>query len=113
MVTSLKASTTGHSTSSTAGSIGVEYKTGDETRSLVGFARIITGPAWQDTPAQRFVRSWYNDPAILSYNQFTASRSTTSASFTEVNSEIRIEALIWSGETGTSWKALPASATAR
>ena len=99
VITSLEASTTTHATSATAGNIGFEIKSGDDTRSLVGMAQIITGPAWQDTPAQRFVRSWFNDPGIYSFNQFATTRTTAAAAFAEVNSEIRIEALIWAGET--------------
>lgn len=57
----LEASTTGHATD---GTTGVEIKSGDSTRTLVGMARVITGPAWQDTDAQRFVRSWFNDPGV-------------------------------------------------
>jgi hypothetical protein len=77
---------------------GVWIKTGDATRTRVGVARPITGPAWTDTPKQRFVRSWYNDPGVILFNNFTASRTTTSTSYVEINSEIRCEALIWSGE---------------
>lgn len=99
VVTSLEALATGHATSSTPGNIGVEIKSGDDTRTLVGMARVITGPAWADTPAQRFVRSWFNDPGIYSFSQFATTRQTSAAAYVEVNAEIRIEALIWSGET--------------
>lgn len=53
----LEASTTAHATDSTT---GIEIKSGDATRTLVGMARIITGPAFADTDAQRFVISWFN-----------------------------------------------------
>jgi hypothetical protein len=99
VVTSLEASATAHATSSTPGNAGVEIKSGDDTRTLVGMARVIIGPAWADTPAQRFVRSWFNDPGIYSFNQFATTRQTAAAAYAEVNSEIRIEALIWTGET--------------
>jgi hypothetical protein len=56
----LEASTTAHATSTTAGNKGTEIKSGDNTRTLVGIARVIAGPAWQDTAAQRFVISWFN-----------------------------------------------------
>lgn len=69
-----------------------------QNRTLVGMARTVTGPAWQDTATQRFVRSWYNDPGIACKNSFTANRSTTSTTFTELNSEIRCEFLAWEGE---------------
>ncbi|WP_244511666.1 MULTISPECIES: hypothetical protein [unclassified Rhizobium] len=78
---------------------GVQIKTGDATRTLVGIARPITGPAWADTAKQRFVRSWYNDSGVSLFSNFTANRSTASTAFVELNSEIRCEFLIWSGET--------------
>lgn len=83
----LEASTTGHATDSTT---GVEIKSGDATRTLVGMARTVSS-AWVDTNAQRFVESWFNRQVRYAINTFTADRSTTSASFVELNSEIRAE----------------------
>jgi len=94
-VITLEASTTSHSTDT---SNGVEIKTGDNTRSLVGMVRPITGPAFADTITQRFVRSYYNRPSISTLNAFTATRSTASLSFAEVNTEIRSEWLQWADE---------------
>ncbi|MDR9839468.1 hypothetical protein [Herbaspirillum huttiense] len=94
-VMTLEPSATGHATDSTT---GVEIKSGDPTRTLVGMARPITGPAWQDTAAQRFVRSWFNDPGFIATAVFTAARTTSSTTPIELNSEIRNEFLSWSGE---------------
>lgn len=91
----LEASTTVPATDATT---GLRIKTGDATRTLVGMARPVTGPAWQDSDAQRFVRSWFNRRAMQIRNHFTTGRSTTSTSWVEVNSEIRAEFLLWSGE---------------
>lgn len=99
VITSLEASATAYAVSATADNKGTVIKSADDTRTLVGFARIITGPAWQDTAAQRFVRSWFNDPGIRNYNLFSVNRTTVSATFAEINTEIRIEALLWTGET--------------
>lgn len=88
----LEASATGHSTDS---STGVEIKTGDATRTLVGMARTITGPAWADTAAQRFVLSYFNRRPIYGTNAFTANRTRSVTSFAELNSEIRNEFLCW------------------
>ncbi|NNU70379.1 hypothetical protein G9X67_34555 [Rhizobium sp. WYCCWR 11152] len=77
---------------------GISIKTADATRTLVGMARPVTGPAWSDTVKQRFVRSWYNDPGVSLFSNFTANRATTSTSYVELNSEIRSEFLNWSGE---------------
>jgi len=91
----LEASTTGHSTDATT---GVEIKTGDATRTLVGMARVVTGPIWADTAKARFVRSWFNDPGVSLFNNFTANRATVNNSLVELSAEIRCEALLWAGE---------------
>lgn len=91
-VSSLEASTTAHSQDTTT---GIEIKTGDATRVLVGKARTITGPAWQDTAAQRFVISWYNRRPLSTSAAFTTTRTTASPTLTEVNTEIRNEFLVW------------------
>lgn len=91
----LEASATGHSTDATT---GVEIKTGDATRSLVGMARIVTGPAWADTAKQRFVLSYFNRRGIAGASAFSTARSTGSSSFVELNSEIRVEFLTWADE---------------
>jgi hypothetical protein len=65
----------------------------------VGQAKIIAGPAWTDTATQRFVLSWFNRRPIAVANNFSTSRSTASATFVEVNSEVRSEFLLWSGDS--------------
>jgi hypothetical protein len=92
----LEASTTAYATQV---GTGVTVKAGDATRTLVGMARTNGSTAWTDSATQRFVRSWFNDPGAALLNNFTANRSTSSTSFVELNSEIRIEFLVWSGET--------------
>jgi hypothetical protein len=80
----LEASATGHSTSTAPGQIGQEIKTGDDTRTLVGFARIITGPAFAYTATQRFVYSWFNPEAlILTGAADTTSTETGTSAFAE------------------------------
>ncbi|MFW2232650.1 MULTISPECIES: hypothetical protein [Rhizobium] len=91
----LEGSTTAYTTDATT---GVQIKTGDASRTLVGMGRPVTGPAWSDTAKQRFVRSWYNDLGVSLFNNFTANRATASTSAVELNSEIRCETLLWSGE---------------
>jgi hypothetical protein len=83
---------------------GVRIKTGDATRTLVGMARPITGPAWQDTAAQRFVVSWFNRRDIATASFFTVGRSTASGAFIELNTEIRNEFLAWA-DTALSFTA--------
>lgn len=98
VISSLEASTTGHSTSTTAGNKGVEIKTGDDTRSLVGMARPTTGPAWIDTDAFRLVASWFNRKARKTSASFSTSRTTTSGSFTTLHAEIKTDVLLWDDE---------------
>lgn len=89
----LEASTTAHATDATT---GVEVKSGDVTRSLVGKARVITGPAWADTDAQRFVISWFNQRARRIYNTNGSAPATTSG--TPVSLVNQMEFLSW-GDT--------------
>lgn len=92
----LEASTTAYATDATT---GIQIKSGDATRTLVGMARPVTGPAWSDTVKQRFVRSWYNEPSVKLFSNFTVSRSTASLSRIELNTEIRSEFLVWTGDS--------------
>lgn len=96
---------------------GVTIKTGDATRTLVGMASTDGSVAWADSATQRFVRSYFNDPGINLLNSFTTARTTASGSFTELNTEIRVNFLVWTGETiqlnltGTVQPASAATAT--
>lgn len=98
VINALEASTTGWQISITTGNKGTPIKTGDDTRTLVGMARIITGPAWADSAAQRLVVSYWNRRMIAAQAAFTAGRSYASSSWGEVNSEIRNEFLTWADE---------------
>jgi hypothetical protein len=79
--------------------LGVETATADPSRTLVGMARIIAGPAWAETATKVFVLSWFNRRARRGVSSFTANRSTASATFVEIDAEIRVEALNWAGDT--------------
>ncbi len=78
---------------------GVLIKTGDATRTFVGLAYTTGAGAWANTVTQRFVRSYFNDPGYSLGNNFTAARTSASGTYVEVNSEIRVEAVVWSDET--------------
>ena len=88
----LEASATGHSTDAAT---GVEIKTGDATRALVGFARTIAGPAWQDTASQRFVLSWFNRDSIDCSSALTAATGNVGGAYTEISTLLRCEILHW------------------
>jgi hypothetical protein len=90
-------STTTHATSTTAGNVGTEIKSGDDTRSLIGFIR-TSGTSFADSASLRFVRSWFNDGGVSGMANFSATRSQTNTTFAEVHTEIRNQLLLWAGE---------------
>lgn len=96
----LEASTTGYSTDTTT---GVKIKTGDPSRTLVGMARTIAGPAWQDATNQRLVASYFNRLPRYVTAAFSTARTTTSTSAVEINAEIRNEFLTWGDSLGTEF----------
>jgi hypothetical protein len=98
VVTSLEASTTGHSIDTTALNKGVEIKTGDSTRTLVGMAYVKTAATFADTPAQRFVLSWFNRKSITGSAPFTSNVAGSSTTYAELSSSFRLEFLNWSGD---------------
>jgi hypothetical protein len=106
----LEASTTARATDST---YGHQIKNGDPTRTLVGLARVVAGPAWVDSAAQRFVINWFNRRNVVSSNVYTADITlTTPTSFTEFSSSVRNEFLIWSEDIAISWGAAGAFSSA-
>ena len=92
----LEASTTAYAIQT---GTGVYTKSGDVTRTLVGLARTTSGVAWADTAAQRFVLSHFNRRNKNLANNFTVDRTTTSATFVEMNTEIRCEFVTWADES--------------
>lgn len=77
---------------------GLKIKTGDATRSLVGFARTTAGVAWVDTVANRYVRSWYNSPRLNMLTAPGAALTTVSGAYSELNSGQRCNFLAWASE---------------
>ncbi len=89
------ASTTTHS--SQAGT-GIEIKTGDPTRTLVGIARTDSGIAWQDSADKRFVRSWFNRTSMSLNMVFNSTVNIGSTVLVELRSSERLEFVCWEGE---------------
>lgn len=87
----LEASTTGHSTHTD----GVEIKTGDPTRTLVGMAATVAGGLFSDTPGIRFVLSWFNRRNIA-VSTYGSGYTITNGS--EVSSLVRNQFLSWADE---------------
>lgn len=88
-------STTGRATDSTT---GIQIKSGDNTRVLVGSAYVTSSGTFVDSAVNRYVRSWYNRGNKYLQTSFTTNRTTTSTSLTEINSEIRAGFCLWSDE---------------
>ncbi|MCP3017561.1 hypothetical protein [Cupriavidus basilensis] len=86
----LEASATGHSTDSNT---GVEIKTGDVTRTLVGMEYASGTTTWAG-----LCRSWFNDPGFAVSAPFTAGAPTASTSYVELNSAYRAAFLLFAGE---------------
>ena len=94
----LEASTTGHATDTTAGNKGVEIKSGDSTRTLVGQSRPITGPAFADTATQRFVVSWFNRRSISLAAAQVNTGAVIGSGIGERKPSNRCEFLTWADE---------------
>jgi len=99
VVDALEASTTTHATSSTD---GVEIKSGDATRTMVGWAYVVAGPAFADTAQQRLVRTWFNDTGISCNVALSLDHTMSSATAAELNGATdRIAYIRRAGETFT------------
>ena len=85
-VMTLEASTTSHITSSFD---GIEIKNLDQSRTLVGMAYTVAGPAWADDAGRLYVVSWFNPRSKSSTTCFTAFHTTSGGEFVELGQEIR------------------------
>lgn len=91
----LEASTTGHSTD--AGT-GIEIKTGDATRTLVGMEYASGTTTWAG-----LCRSWFNDPGFAATNALTAAVTVNgNVTNVEVSTSLRTAFLCWAGEVVTA-----------
>lgn len=80
-------------------SSGLYVKTGDATRLFVGAAVTNATPNFVNADGNRLVASWFNPQVIRSRTAFSATRSTASTTFVEVNSEIRNNVLVLPGRS--------------
>jgi hypothetical protein len=109
----LEASTTGHMTSTVD---GIEIKSGDQSRTLVGMAYTVTGAPgaiWTDvaastagpgegnsissgyTTGQLYVLSWFNQRPKTNNTWFTSRNRTGSPDFFEIATNMRNYFLTW------------------
>lgn len=93
---SLEFSTIGHSTDTAT---GVEIKTGDATRSLVGMVRTNASAQFVDGPTSRLVASWFNrrnvSGSITTTGTLTYSNTGSPA---EISTAVRLLFLNWGDE---------------
>ena len=91
----LEASATGHSQDATT---GVEIKTGDATRTLVGMIYTNASSQFADAPATRHVASWFNRRSVGATLSTSVQVGFTNTSFTEVSATYRTSFLTWGDE---------------
>jgi hypothetical protein len=89
----LEASTASYVTSTID---GVQIKSADQSRTLVGIAQTITGPAWVDTDGQLYVLSWFNKRMKKSITTIPATITTQNTSWSELSTAVRNYFLVWS-----------------
>lgn len=90
----------GHGPSSTAGNVGVETYLGNDALSLVGMAYMNASGQFVDNAANRWVRSWFNDPGVELYNNDSSSVTVVyGTSWTELVAAVRCFGLLWAGES--------------
>lgn len=78
---------------------GLQIKTGDASRSLVGLVFMDAGSpgTFADGDTKRYTASFFNRRTRAMVNNFTANRTTTGA-IVEVNTEIRCTFVTWGDE---------------
>ncbi len=93
----LEASTTGHATDTTN---GVEVKSGDSTRTLVGMVYMDAGSpgTFVNSTAKRYCLNWFNRSGLELLGTFSSDRTVNTTSYSEINSEVRIQYLAWADE---------------
>lgn len=92
-------STTGHATDSAAGNLGVEIKSGDNSRTLVGMVYANASAQFEDDGVWRGVASWFNRrPKLLTGNQFSVGTSSQNA-WVELSTNARCFFANWGGDS--------------
>ncbi|MFM0435892.1 hypothetical protein PQQ84_05485 [Paraburkholderia strydomiana] len=106
----LEAVTTAHAT----GTNGVEIKSGDATRTLVGLIRTGASSQFLDTAAARFCLNWFNKRKIVGSVAATPGYTFTNTSLAEINTALRVEFICWADDIPiiTANGAMTQSATA-
>lgn len=94
-VMTLEASTTGHS----AGTNGVEIKTGDPTRTLVGMVRTNASSQFVNSSNARLVSSYFNRRNVSGTVSVAGVSTFSNTTPAEISTTYRIEHLNWGDES--------------
>lgn len=96
----LEAAVTAHSTDSAT---GLEIKTGDASRTLVGKAVPSAGPIFADSSSAINVISWFNRRLKTASNKLAATVTVTATTAAEVSTNLRVSFLSWGQDTATTY----------
>jgi hypothetical protein len=77
---------------------GVEVKSGDQTRTLVGMVYTNAAGQFENSNALIGVRSFFNRGALYATTNFAGNANTTLGTFVELNSSNRIILATWGGD---------------
>jgi hypothetical protein len=88
-------STTGHATSTTAGNVGTEIKSADDTRSLIGMVRTNASAQFQEDGQNLLVASWFNRRPRCIQSSAAGTLTTTSTTYVELSQNLRLSFLTW------------------
>jgi hypothetical protein len=97
-VVTLENSTTGHVTDTTAGNIGVEIKSGDASRTLVGAVFTNASAQFQDSDTNRYTLSWFNRQTKRVEAALSGTKTTASTSAVELDTTARVNFLCWADD---------------
>jgi hypothetical protein len=91
-------SLTGHGASTTAGNVGTEVKSADDTRTLIGM--VFTGgtPVFSSIVSNRSVLSWFNRRRVAFSGASTSGATSTATSIAEITVTSRVAFLTWGNE---------------
>lgn len=97
----LEATSSGHSVDTTAGNVGVEIKTGDNTRTLVGAVYMAAGTpgTFSDTYKFRGVATWFNRLIRSINGDISTGATTVSMALVELDAAARVTFLSWGSDT--------------
>ena len=79
---------------------GIRIKTGDASRTLVGMVFMDAGTpgTYVDSVTKRWCVNQFNRRGLDMLTTFSTTRTTTSTTFVEINTEIRAQFLTWADE---------------